>query len=44
MTARAIRDHGYRLVAMAKGEIKVHFIVPPGSPSKTFATSRDASS
>lgn len=34
MTARAIRDHGYRLVAMAKGEIKVHFIVPPGSPLK----------
>ncbi len=34
MTARAIRDHGYRLVAMGKGEIKVHFIVPPDSQLK----------
>jgi ABC-type phosphate/phosphonate transport system substrate-binding protein len=34
LTARAIRDHGYRLVAMAKGELKVHFIVPPDSPLK----------
>lgn len=40
MTARAMRDHGYRLVAMAKGEIKVHFIVPPGSPLKDLKDMR----
>ncbi len=34
ITAQAIRDHGYRLVASVKGEIKVHFIVPGDSPMK----------
>lgn len=43
MSAKAMRDQGYRLVAMAKGEIKVHFIVPADSALKDIRDIRGKS-
>ncbi len=36
ISARAMRDHGYRLLAVAKGESKVHFLVRKDSPLRTL--------
>ncbi len=36
IAARAMRDHGYRLLVAAKGESKVHFIVPGDSPLQSL--------
>ena len=36
ISARAMRDNGYRLLAAARGESKVHFIVREDSPLKTL--------
>lgn len=36
ISARAMRDQGYRLLVAAKGEAKVHFIVRGDSPLKTL--------
>ena len=36
ISAKAMRDHGYRLLVMAKGESKVHFLVKKDSPLKTL--------
>lgn len=37
ISARAMRDNGYRLVAAARGESKVHFLVSNDSPLKSLA-------
>jgi ABC-type phosphate/phosphonate transport system substrate-binding protein len=36
ISAKAMRDHGYRLLAVAKGESKLHFLVKQDSPLKTL--------
>lgn len=36
ISAKAMRDHGYRLLVTAKGESKVHFLVKKDSPLKTL--------
>lgn len=36
ISAKAMRDHGYRLLVAAKGESKVHFLVKKDSPLKTL--------
>lgn len=36
ISAKAMRDHGYRLLVAAKGESKVHFLVRKDSPLKTL--------
>lgn len=36
ISAKAMRDHGYRLLVTAKGESKVHFLVMKDSPLKTL--------
>ncbi|MEW5770081.1 MAG: phosphate/phosphite/phosphonate ABC transporter substrate-binding protein [Pseudomonadota bacterium] len=36
IAARAMRDHGYRLLVAAKGESKVHFIVRGDSPMRSL--------
>lgn len=36
ISARAMRDHGYRLLVAAKGESRVHFIVRGDSPLKSL--------
>ena len=36
ISARAMRDHGYRLLVTAKGESKVHFLVKKDSPLKSL--------
>lgn len=36
ISAQAMRDHGYRLLVVARGEAKVHFIVRADSPLKTL--------
>ncbi len=40
ISARAMRDYGYRLLAAAKGESKVHFIARADSPLKSLADVR----
>jgi phosphonate transport system substrate-binding protein len=40
ISARAMRDHGYRLLVAAKGQSKVHFIVRADSPLKTLTDIR----
>ena len=40
ISARAMRDYGYRLLAAAKGESKVHFITRVDSPLKSLADVR----
>lgn len=36
ISAKAMRDHGYRLLVTAKGESKVHFLVKKDSPLNTL--------
>jgi len=36
ISARAMRDQGYRLLVAVKGEAKVHFIVPADSPLRSL--------
>ncbi|MGQ9685321.1 MAG: phosphate/phosphite/phosphonate ABC transporter substrate-binding protein [Thiobacillaceae bacterium] len=36
ISAKAMRDHGYRLLVVAKGESRVHFLVNKDSPLKTL--------
>jgi ABC-type phosphate/phosphonate transport system substrate-binding protein len=36
IAARAMRDHGYRLLVVAKGEARTHFIVRGDSPLRTL--------
>ncbi len=40
IAARAIRDNGYRLLAAAKGESRLHFIVRADSPLKNLSDMR----